>query len=385
MTVYRKTGATVFTVAVPTRTGVVKRSTGTADRSTARAMDRMIEELGPRGRRDWWALDLLASKRLTVAELYDWFRANDLDGLRVHLDDVDLEPYVAEWRARLTDRVAEETAEKYELYVRSLIIAGMPFPRSRFTLDVIDLWLGAYPAGRSTKRKAHTAMSVFAQELVRRRVLAVNPLRQVAMPRAAGPRLRYIDVAEMQRLADAQIEPHRTLSALLGGSGIELSVALALVRRDVDVQRREIRAAGTKTHCRDRIVRVAEWAWPYVERHIAKMLPNAPLFPGLDRFHASDVHRETCAALDPAIEDYQLRDQRHSYAVRAARAGTPAELIARQLGHVNAVLVLKVYGRFMPSQQERDKWEKIAAAQDAEALKAAKKAAKAAKALNVTR
>jgi integrase len=48
-------------------------------------------------------------------------------------------------------------------------------------------------------------------------------------------------------------------------------------------------------------------------------------------------------------------DQRHSYAVRAARAGTPAELIARQLGHAYAVLVLKVYGRFMPSQQDRDK------------------------------
>jgi hypothetical protein len=62
-----------------------------------------------------------------------------------------------------------------------------------------------------------------------------------------------------------------------------------------------------------------------------------------------------------------MRDQRHSYAVRAARAGTPAELIARQLGHADAVLVLKVYGRFMPSQQDRDKWEMIADLQDKEA------------------
>jgi hypothetical protein len=85
---------------------------------------------------------------------------------------------------------------------------------------------------------------------------------------------------------------------------------------------------------------------------------------GLNRYTASDKHRAACKAL--ALEDYRLKDQRHSYAVRAARAGTPAELIGRQLGHANAILVLKVYGRFMPSQQERDRWEQVAAAQDAD-------------------
>jgi integrase len=56
------------------------------------------------------------------------------------------------------------------------------------------------------------------------------------------------------------------------------------------------------------------------------------------------------------------RDARHSYAVRAIRSGVPAEVVARQLGHANAVLVLKVYGRFAPNQRERDKWEGVAAA-----------------------
>ena len=92
------------------------------------------------------------------------------------------------------------------------------------------------------------------------------------------------------------------------------------------------------------------------------MHPNAPPFPHRDRWRAQDHHKAACTTL--GIEDYRIHDQRHSYAVRAARAGTPAELIARQLGHANAVLVLKIYGRFMPSQQERDKWERIAATQD---------------------
>ncbi len=70
--------------------------------------------------------------------------------------------------------------------------------------------------------------------------------------------------------------------------------------------------------------------------------------------------------LEPQAAD-RLRNRVNStYAVRAARAGTPAEIISRQLGHANAVLVLKVYGRFTPSAQERDKWEQIAALQNAE-------------------
>jgi hypothetical protein len=34
------------------------------------------------------------------------------------------------------------------------------------------------------------------------------------------------------------------------------------------------------------------------------------------------------------------------------------------------VLVLRIYGRFMPSQQERDKWERICDAQDKESAAA---------------
>ena len=42
----------------------------------------------------------------------------------------------------------------------------------------------------------------------------------------------------------------------------------------------------------------------------------------------------------------------------------PYELVARQLGHADVAMVAKVYGRFAPRSDERDRWEKIAAAQD---------------------
>jgi len=322
----------------------------------------MLTALGPRGRNATDLLTRSADGTLALRDLLVAYEQNALESLRTSLSDIDLAPLVEEWLRISAERVALDTVQHYRHTARRLMPEGVPFPRSRFSVDVIEPWIARCPGSRGTRRKVHAALSQFGAFLVNRRLLSVNPLRSIKPPKAAPPRLEWRTVEDMKRLADAQPEPYRTLSALLGGTGIEVSVAVRLVRRDIDSQRREIRAAGTKTHARDRIVRVSEWAWPYIDGRIRELHPNAPLFPGVDRWIAHDVHADACKAL--GFANYRQHDQRHSWAVRQARAGTPAELIARQLGHSNAVMVLKIYGRFMPSQQDRDKWEKIAAAQD---------------------
>jgi hypothetical protein len=60
-----------------------------------------------------------------------------------------------------------------------------------------------------------------------------------------------------------------------------------------------------------------------------------------------------------------VHDARHFYAIRAVRAGTPYELVARQLGHADVQMVAKVYGRYAPTSDERDRWEKVADQLDA--------------------
>jgi integrase len=42
---------------------------------------------------------------------------------------------------------------------------------------------------------------------------------------------------------------------------------------------------------------------------------------------------------------------------RAIRAGAPVGVVAQQLGHSDTTMVLKVYGRFKPTEQEITKWE----------------------------
>lgn len=351
-------------IGVPTRSGWCKRTTRTRDKSLARSMARMMDDLGPRGKRAWVFLDAVATNRLSVADLYDAYTGGDLDGLQERMQDVDVEPHVALWLKAIASTVASDTAERYELCVGSLIEPGKRFPRSALTHATLVQWLASRKVGRSTKRKYHASMSGFCEYLKDIGILQHNPMRDVKAPPPAPPRMRYLDLPDVLRVIEAQHHPFNVLSAVLHGTGMEVSVALSLKKRDVDTVRREMRAMGTKTKARDRIAKVAEWAWPLIERHIALLTPNAPLFPNINRWTASDKHREACEALE--IEDYQLKDSRHTYAVRAIRAGASFEVVARQLGHADTTMAVRVYGRFKPSEQKMTDWERIAAAQDAQ-------------------
>ena len=100
-------------------------------------------------------------------------------------------------------------------------------------------------------------------------------------------------------------------------------------------------------------VYVDAWAWVYVEKLLRHLTPSAPLFPRLTRWSASDAHRDACKGLGADFADYRMHDARHSYAVRAIRAGAPLEHVARQLGHADTQMVVKVYGRYkQPSTRE---------------------------------
>jgi integrase len=378
MTIFRATGRAIWTVKIPDTSGEwLPYSTGTTNQATARRIERMVEHLGPRGERAWDLLWKVHAKELTVPALYDRYAqaSRDVAALRRSLAEADLEPMVQQFLDAAT--CSADTKAHYKALIRRLVKEGEAFPADNFTAPVIQQLIDTMEGSAATKRKAGAAFRTFGNWLVRRGIVAHNPVRQVKLPRAAAPRTLFLETADAKKLADAQPSPYREFSALLAGSGIEVSVALALRVRDVDKKHREIRAAGTKTHARDRIVRVADWAWPYVMKAVKGKGTDDLLFLVPDRWVAGDAHRAAIAMLEQkssAFAGYTMRDHRHTYAVRAIRAGTPADLVARQLGHANPVLVLTTYGRFQPNQDERGKWEKKATAMDRARTRSKKKA-----------
>jgi len=387
--VYHRKDRNAWFVAVSTPHGRVKRSTGTNHKPTAKAMERMLFALGPKGQRARDLLDRVAKGTLMLATLYDAYANNDLDGLRKRIEDANLADHVDAWQAWLVDRVSVDTCAHYLAQLRTLVAEGKPYPRSQFTAPEVARWLATRtglaqkrkraekgsrraedkpgrPISGATKRKYLAAAHSFATYLVEVGVLASNPIRDVQAPPPGKPRVVEIPLSDVMRIVENAAAPYPALFALLYGAGVEISAALACIESDVDVERREVRARGTKAHARDRIVRVAEWAWPFLEKHHATLTPGERLFRGLDRWQVGGAHRARLTAL--GLPHHRVHDSRHFYAIRAIRAGTPYELVARQLGHADVAMVAKVYGRFAPRSDERDRWEKIAATLDEKSM-----------------
>lgn len=347
----------------------IGRTCETRDRALAKAMSRMVDELAHRGKQSWDLLDGVRNGQLSLPNLYAAYSGNALDELRDRLSDVDLSPLVEDWLGSQKGRLSSDTIAHYRVHVRSHIPEGKPFLRSALTFESLSDWLSKIDRSSGTRRKYHAAMKGFCRYLYSRRVLRQNPMQDVKAPRAAAPRTRYLSHEDVLRIVEALDEPYRTVVAVMHGTGIEISAALSLRRRDIEFDRKQIHAHGTKTKSRDRITTIEPWAMVYLQRHARRLLPNAEVFPGLNRWTVSDKHRAACKSLD--IQDYQLRDSRHTYAVRAIRADAPYETIARQLGHTDTTMVIRVYGRFKPTQNEMSDWHRTAQAQDAKA-KAAK-------------
>lgn len=366
------------------------RSTGTTRRSVADRIDGALRELHPKeGNGLDELLTAVTDGRVALSELGKDPRISGLKKLQKGLKETDLEAVQETWHTKVTADHTRDTADHYRTAVKSykLLLNGhaaeegrtlRPIRLSDLTVIELQKWVDQLGGERNTRRKYCAGMSAFCQYLVRQGLLEFNPMREVELPELGPPRDHHLDTAEAEALVKQLIGAHRALGALMAGSGIETSVALALKARDVRPAVREIRARGTKTHNRDRVVRVADWAWPYFAVALKGKKPDDRVFSSIeDRWKARRVHAEACRQLVnrslTVYDGYTLRDHRHTYAVRAISAGTPIPVVAKQLGHRDGQLVLKVYANYIPGEAERGRWEAVATAMDA-VKKTAKKA-----------
>lgn len=414
MTPFRQKGRKIYSIKVPQPSGEWRTvSTGTRDRLSAKAMQDAVRALGPEGKR---AFDLLAgalTKRGLAAFWQSWravpSRTSATTGktlepsvderieyLRTERAATNIVPLIDDWFKVLTGPsrgISDDTAKHYRSAVRELVLwfvgdesieRWKQLPKTTVVLasELVETKLRTYieeldDVAPPTVRKKGQGIRDFTAWLVGRGKLSIDPMRNVELPPQGKPLAHYVETHEAKLLADAQPGQYRPYSALLAGTGIEVSVALALRRRHVETKTKEIRAAGTKNWNRDRIVRAADWCWPYVLELIEGKHPDALLFDEIpDRWYAQDAHNEAIDALIAkgyqrfGVDEfgrekrYTMRDQRHTWAVRAARSGWPIEGVARQLGHINGVLALTTYGRFQPTNEERDRWEAMATARD---------------------
>lgn len=380
MDTYQRAGRKTRYFMAHTETGRKQLSTGTANKKMASAIAATWYELAQE-HRAWELLSMVLSGAVTIGRLYDAWIASGRNVIETRrlLADADVTAIVEEWIAIHRRGVKRDSADHALVHVRHFFTGGTPVLASAVTTEWLVRRLGAYAGKRNTIRKVHSSVSGSLDYCTTvKGLFAANPMLRVSRPKVEPSPIRFYDTDVVERIVAAQpTVERRALLALLYGTGIEVSVALALTRSDMDVPTKQIRAAGTKAHTRDRMCLVTEWAWPIVWEHARHVLPAASLFPThWSRHTVSDWHRQTVGNGTKdrhglvAVHGLNLRDRhplhcaRDHYAVRALRAGTPIAVVQAQLGHGSPMLTLSKYGRFMPSAADRQHWEAAATEYD---------------------
>jgi integrase len=364
-----------WTFMARTQTGWKQMGTRTDNKTLAGKIEGMWETLA-KEHRAWDLLGRVMSGELAIGVLYDLWSVTRWDPheVRRRLNDTNLEPLVIVWQAVYARSGPKADSVAHALaHVRALLPEGELRLASTVTVEWLTERLYAYPGKPNTLRKVHSSWSQFFAYCTDVKGLYVaNPMAKVTRPAVQGSPIRFYELDVVERIVAYQPNPERrALFALLYGTAIEVSTALALTRADVWEGTKEIRAAGTKAHSRDGVCRVADWAWETVWGHCRRMLPGAPLWPVWNRWTVSDWHRETVGYDEETRQGlnlarrYPLHCARDHWAVRAARAGTPIAVIQAQLGHGSPMLTLTKYGRFLPSSADREKWEKEAVSYEA--------------------
>ena len=329
--------------------GVIERGTRTNDKKLVRSYEMAVEWLATQTPPAWDVLEALIAKRVTFAQLVELHAAGraSLGPLRATLADVPLATHLDAFEAAwLADGKVPGTLANYRREITAFLTV---YPmRSQFTAANARAHVRALTVSSGTRRKQLYALRAFERYLVEVGVLAGATLHTITVPKKNPPRKEYrtadVDVA----IVTATPARYRAFTALIHATGADVTPALQMRGRDLDLARLRCHIPGRKTPKRDRHeVEIDAWARPFLDE-LATVLPNAPLFAGITRHKASWAHKQSAEAVQAG--DYTLRDARHSIAVRWRWEGRSFEEIAQQLGN-SVWQCVQVYGAFSPEDR----------------------------------
>lgn len=94
---------------------------------------------------------------------------------------------------------------------------------------------------------------------------------------------------------------------------------LTTLRRDIDLTKGLEEPKGTRTAKRRAHNAIIEaWALPILTEHVKGLTPSARFWAVLTRFSIQNHNKRCCEAV--GVQEYNLRDSRHSIAVRILQA-----------------------------------------------------------------
>lgn len=188
---------------------------------------------------------------------------------------------------------------------------------------------------------------------MRRGILESNPAQSAGGYSEPLKAIRFRSMTQAQAVIERLADPEdRAREALMAGTGMDWSDVARLRRQDIDLSGDlpTVRCDGSKTPWRNRVIHITQpWVLPYFTPWLRGRLPGALLFSWGNRA-ALMRHYAACDAAK--VPRFKIHEWRDTYAVAELQAGERPEVVAHQLGHKDASLVWKRYGRYIP--QARD-------------------------------
>jgi integrase len=223
--------------------------------------------------------------------------------------------------------------------------------------------------GPDCVRAAVRVLRGVLDDAVADRMIAVNAVRGVKLPKRSRTRHIYLTAHQLDRLA-AESGRYRSLVLLLGVGGLRWGEAAALTVADVDFLRRRIELhrnavtvngkviVGTLKGGKARTVVVPAFVVDALARTAAGKTRDDLLWTSRAGGHLSPPHGDQCwlaAAVrrcqesDPAFPSLTAHDLRHTAASLAIHAGANPKVVQRMLGHASAAMTLDVYADLFES------------------------------------
>ncbi|GBD85023.1 putative prophage phiRv2 integrase [bacterium BMS3Abin02] len=227
-------------------------------------------------------------------------------------------------------------------------------------------WLAELPLSLSRRRQAFRVVTAVLRLAIRNSYIAKNPAEGITLPEPPK-RDRYLTPFEVARLADALTPVYDALVLVMAFGGLRWGEAVALRRRDIDIQRGRLMVSrslvekpgggfmfkGTKTD-RARTAAVPPGVVDRLVRHLSGISddPEDLVFTSREGrpLRRSNFNRRYWKpALDVAgLENVTPHDLRHTSVAFLIAAGAPALQIQIHAGHSSAKVTLDRYGHLFP-------------------------------------
>lgn len=250
-----------------------------------------------------------------------------------------------------------------------------PLPLARLTEQAIDGFLRMERdrgLASSTRRRHYATIRRMAQVAVERNMLTKNPCDKVDAPRVETVEMRFLEVAQIDAVADEIGDRYRAWVYVAAYGGLRWSETVGLRRAHVGdgritVSEQLIRRADGKWH-RDapktakgkRAVTVPKFLDDLLAVHLAtwsQATPDGLVFVNKDGGHLgpgfnNNVFKPALrrAGVDPKT---RIHDLRHTAVALSIKAGAHPKAIQERMGHASIAVTLDRYGHLFSGMDEQ--------------------------------